>query len=130
MPPTLLRFGQVLMLLVLFAASGGHWMVLQSVAWSRMLVSYSQEGRFATAVVKTFDAQHPCDLCKRIAQSKGTEPQPARALEVETNAVFVAPAVTVIVRLEGISWRLKIPEAHGELRAEQPTAPPPRSAVA
>ncbi len=39
MPPNLLRVGQVLMLLVLFAASGGHWMALQSLAWTRMLMS-------------------------------------------------------------------------------------------
>jgi hypothetical protein len=118
------------MLLVLFAASGGHWMVLQSVAWSRMLMSYSQEGRFATAVVKTFDGQHPCALCKRIAQSKAAEPQPVRNIEVETNAVFVAPPLAVMVRKDGPSWRLEIPAWSGERRAEQPMAPPPRSAVA
>ena len=130
MPPTLLRFGQVLMLLVLFAASGGHWMALQSVAWTRMLVSYSRGGQIATAGAKTFDGRHPCSLCKQIEQAKSSEPLPARAVEVETQAAFVAPALVVIMRSEGTSWKLEIPDWHGEARVEQPTAPPPRSAVA
>ena len=130
MPPTVLRLGQVLMLLVLFAASGGHWMALQSVAWSRMLVSYSRGGHIVAAVTKTFDGRHPCTLCKEIQRAKSSEPQPERAMEVENQAAFVAPALVAMVRNEGISWRLEIPEWHGEVRAEQPTAPPPRRVVA
>jgi hypothetical protein len=130
MPPNLLRFGQVLMLLVLFAASGGHWMALQSLAWTRMLVSYSQGGDVIAAVTKTFDGRHPCDLCKQIQRAKSSEPQPERAMEVENQAAFVAPALVALVRNDGVSWKMEIPEWHGEARAEQPTAPPPRSAVA
>ena len=130
MPPTLLRFGQVLMLLVLFAASGGHWMALQSLAWSRMFLSYSRSGNIVEAVTKTFDGKHPCSLCKEVARSKTTDPQPTRAMEVENQATFVAPVLMRMVRLEGASWKLEIPEWHGEVRAEQPTAPPPRGELA
>jgi hypothetical protein len=126
MPPTLLRFGQVLMLLVLFAASGGHWMALQSLAWTRMLMSYSREGHIVAAVAKTFDGRHPCSLCKQIERAKSSESQPLRALEVENQATFVAPVMVAMVRMEGISWKMEIPEWHGTVRAEQPTAPPPR----
>ena len=129
MPPTLLRFGQVLMLLVLFAASGGHWMALQSVAWTRMLVSYSRGGQIVAAVTKTFDGRHPCSLCKEIQRAKSTEPEPARNMEVENQATFVVPALVAMMRSEGVSWRMEIPEWHGEVRAEQPTAPPPRGAI-
>ena len=96
MPPTLLRFGQVLMLLVLFAASGGHWMVLQSVAWSRMLVSYSQEGKIVSAVAKTFDGRHPCSLCKQIEQAKKSDPQQEQATQTENSATFLAPVVVTV----------------------------------
>jgi hypothetical protein len=130
MPPTLLRFGQVLMLLVLFAASGGHWMALQSLAWTRMLMSYSRNGQIMEAVTKTFDGRHPCSLCKQVERAKSSEPQSTRAMEVENQAAFVMPALAVMVRKEGISWKLEIPEWHGVVRAEQPTAPPPRGAVA
>src|SRR5882757_838203 len=98
MPPALLRFGQVLMLLVLFAAAGGHWMALQSLAWTRMLLSYSQEGQFAQAVTKTFDGRHPCSLCKEIEREKSKEQQPARAVNVEDQAAFLAPVLSAMVR--------------------------------
>ena len=130
MPPNLLRFGQVLMLLVLFAASGGHWMALQSLAWTRMLMSYSRHGAIMEAVTKTFDGRHPCSLCKQVEGAKRSEPQSMRAMEVENQAAFVMPALAVLVKMEGIWWKLEIPEWHGDVRAKQPTTPPPRGAVA
>ncbi|MEI9893073.1 MAG: hypothetical protein WDN28_03960 [Chthoniobacter sp.] len=120
----------MLMLLVLFAASGGHWMALQSLAWTRMLMSYSRNTSLLEAVTKTFDGRHPCALCKEIVKAKSREPQSTRAMEVENQAAFVMPAQTALVRKEGISWKLEIAEWHGKVRAEQPTAPPPRGAVA
>jgi hypothetical protein len=130
MPRSLLRFGQVLMLLVLSVASGGHWMVLQSVAWTRMLVTYSQDGDFATAVTQTFDGRHPCALCQKIGQAKRGESRAARVMNVEQQAAFLPPVAAPVVRNDGISWRLEIPLWRGVARAEQPVAPPPRSAVA
>jgi hypothetical protein len=118
------------MLLVLFAASGGHWMALQSLAWTRMFLSYSRDGQIAAAVAKTFDGRHPCSLCKQVEKSKQTEPQPTRDIEVESLAAFVEPTPVVVMRAEGVSWKLKNPEWRGEIRAEQPTAPPPRGEVA
>ncbi len=130
MPPTLLRFGQVLMLLVLFAASGGHWMALQSLAWTRMLLSYSRDGKIVAAVAKTFDGRHPCSLCKEVEKSKQTEPQPTRDMQVENLAAFVEPTPVVVMRADGVSWTMENPEWRGEARSEQPTAPPPRGEVA
>jgi hypothetical protein len=117
------------MLLVLFAASGGHWMALQSLAWTRMLMSYSREGHIVAAVAKTFDGRHPCSLCKQIERAKSSEPQPLRAMEVENQATFVAPVMVAMVRMDGSSWKMEIPEWHGAARAEQPAPPPPRGAV-
>ena len=94
-------------------------------------MSYSRCGNLVEAVTKTFDGKHPCELCKEVARSRSTEPQqPTRNMEVESQATFVAPVLMTMVRMEGASWKLEIPEWHGEIRAEQPTAPPPRGAVA
>jgi hypothetical protein len=105
-------------------------MALQSVAWSRMLVAYSRGGQFISAVTKTFDGRHPCSLCKQIQRAKNGEPRPERAVEVENQAAFVAPALAALMRNEGVSWNLEIPEWRGSVRAEQPVTPPPRSVVA
>ena len=130
MPPPLLRFGQVLMLLVLFAASGGHWMALQSLAWTRMLITYSRGGPIAAAVAKTFDGRHPCALCMEVVKSKSTERHSTRVVHVENTAAFVEPALLVVARRDGISWQLQAQEWQRSARNEQPTAPPPRGGIA
>jgi hypothetical protein len=53
---------------VLVAGTGAHWGALQSVAWTRMLAENLRTVLFADAVVRTFDGQHPCSLCKVIAK--------------------------------------------------------------
>ena len=129
MPPTLLRFAQVLMLLALFAASGGQWIAWQSVAWTRMLVVYSQGGHVMTAVARTFDGRHPCALCKKIARAKSAESQSDRAAQQAGQDGFVAPPEMAIVKPEGDSWKMENPWLRALLRSTQPIAPPPRSAA-
>lgn len=122
---TLLRSGQGLMLAVLLAASGGHWMILQSLAWTRMLVCYSQSENIVSAVAKTFDGQHPCSLCKKIEQAKNTEPSP-EVLQLEVKASFLIPSRISVVRASGVSWEVEVPWKRLESRFEEPSAPPPR----
>ncbi len=59
--------------IALFSLSGGHWAVLHSVAWSRMIQQYSAEGSFESALKKTFDGKHACSLCKKIDLAKQQE---------------------------------------------------------
>jgi hypothetical protein len=58
---------------LLIVSVGGHWAFAQSLAWTGMLVTYSQEGTFQEAVQKTFDGAHPCKLCKAIDVGKTAE---------------------------------------------------------
>jgi hypothetical protein len=51
-----------------FLMCGGHWWVLQSLAWSRMLVRYTRTDPLVTAVLKTFDGRHPCSLCLKVQE--------------------------------------------------------------
>lgn len=60
-------------LLAMSMLFGGHWMVLQSVAWGRMLVDYSRGGSVAEAVSKTFSGQHPCSMCLKIQEGRQQE---------------------------------------------------------
>ncbi len=61
------------MLAALLSASGGHWVVLQSIAWGTMLVDYSRASGVAEAVSRTFDGQHPCALCTSIQKHRASE---------------------------------------------------------
>jgi hypothetical protein len=125
----LLRIGQVLMLLVLFAAAGGHWMALQSLAWTRMLVSYAEGGPLVEAVAKTFDGRHPCTLCKKIERATKGE-LPSRVTQQENQACFLVPPLAAVIKNAGASWQLEIPQKRLGLRFHRVITPPPRGAVA
>jgi hypothetical protein len=38
---------------------GGHYGVVQALAWSKMLVDYSQRDGLVEGAIKTFDGKHP-----------------------------------------------------------------------
>ncbi len=67
------RIGYPLALLALFAIAGGHWAVLQSVAWATMFADNARCAPLSAAFEKTFDGKHPCPLCKKIAQGRQSE---------------------------------------------------------
>jgi hypothetical protein len=44
--------------------------LLQTVAWGWMITTYSQDAGLKEGLRKTFDGNHPCGLCERIAQAR------------------------------------------------------------
>jgi hypothetical protein len=77
------RIAHCLIAFSLIVAVGGHWTVLQSVAWFGMVVTYSQDAPLSVALGKTFDGNHPCKLCKVVDAGKKSEKQQV-LLKVET----------------------------------------------
>ncbi len=67
------RFGLILTILSVFALGGGHWAVFQGIAWTGMLMKFSQETSIVTAVQKTFSGEAPCGMCKTIAEKRSEE---------------------------------------------------------
>lgn len=127
------RFGWLASLVAVFAAGGGHWMALQSVAWARMLVSYSQDASFAAALEQTFDGAHPCPMCRKISQDKAQERReqpagaPSNSRAVPEVLCLVAgqdlppvPVRTAFVRAPALA----VPAD----RKQPPPTPPPRGA--
>jgi hypothetical protein len=68
-----LTFGFAASLLAMSAVCGGHWMVLQSVAWTRMLIVNSRSDTLPVALSKTFDGKHPCKMCHEIREGREAE---------------------------------------------------------
>jgi hypothetical protein len=66
-------FRQCFVVWLLAVAIGGHWPLLQSIAWVNMIVSYSQRDGFATAVQKTFNGKNPCRICHFVREAKEAE---------------------------------------------------------
>lgn len=64
------RLTKWLAVLALVASVGGHWAVLQSVAWTTMLVRFSQTMPLTQALAYTFDGKRPCALCMIVQQGR------------------------------------------------------------
>ena len=76
-------------LLALFVMLGGHWAVLQSVAWARMLADFSRTESLGAALEKTFDGEHPCPMCLKIREGKAQEQKQAPIVKWEKLPEFV-----------------------------------------
>lgn len=81
----------LMMALALFLVAGGHWAMLQSVAWATMVKDFSKTGSLTEAVGKTFDGKHPCAMCKKLTNARASEEKAPVTLKVDKKAeVFVA----------------------------------------
>ena len=120
------RLGKILMVAALICAIGGHWVVLQSVAWATMLADHARTENLGMAIAETFDGQHPCPICKRIAQSRQAEKKADLQASLkkfefprQSAAFFIGAPVQFYLQAEQI--------AAASLLAETPPVPPPRS---
>lgn len=127
MPQTILRFSRWLLVGALFLAIGGHWAVLQTVAWASMIVDYSRTSALTEAVEKTFDGKHPCGICTVIQRTRQSEKKHDACQVVKKVELFdhkFAPLLFPAPEAQ----TLAIDDLHAERRAEAPCSPPPRAA--
>lgn len=125
----MLRLSKWLVVLTLTLSLGGHWALLQSVAWTTMIAAnLSAHDSLTEAVSKTFDGEHPCPLCKAIKAGKTSEQKseavtPAlKKFEFVNQTppfVFIAPSAFTLV-----GWRVEFPSSF----STAPPTPPPRAA--
>ncbi|NDB77486.1 MAG: hypothetical protein EB141_17905, partial [Verrucomicrobia bacterium] len=67
------RVAKMAVILAVALSLGLHWALLQSVAWTGMLVTYAQQTSFHEAVTKTFDGKNPCRLCQLVRAGQQSE---------------------------------------------------------
>lgn len=125
----ILRAGRIFALMALMSVSGGHWVVLQSLAWGGMLVVNARASGFGDAVEKTFDGEHPCGLCKRIEHGRKSEKKPDAASPAAGKLEFIQQRpVFVLIRAPEPGAKF-FPWTHAlSSRAEPPLLRPPRIA--
>jgi hypothetical protein len=120
------RLGHILLILALLGATGGHWAVLQTIAWADMLAKNLQTESVGTALTKTFDGQHPCKMCKQISAGKQAEKQSELPLQIKKlEFVSERPAFVFIAPQEFRLAPIFLPELDG--LTHRPSVPPPRS---
>ena len=130
-PPTL-RFARWAIVLALCFSVGLQWVVLQGIAWTGMMIKFSQQDSIAEAVSKTFDGEHPCPLCKAVqngmdgsGQSDDTSTAPSsKDQELKLTLALVLIPQFAFPKKQTLSW----PTAHevAVIRQEQPETPPPQ----
>ena len=116
---------------VMACALGLHWIVIQGIAWTTMVVNYSSEGTLVEALEMAFDGDHSCPLCKAVQQGTQsdrdeTAPSAAKSLnftELRFSIVRIFPPTP--------SWTLPqwvVPVSSRESGSPEP--PPPRAIIA
>lgn len=121
------RLGKFAIVLALVCVVGGHWALLQSLAWVSMAIDFSRTDALETAIEKTFNGRNPCHLCHFVAEGKKSERakevlKPATKLDWISSLCFVLPApIECEIELAAL-W------VTARLRADAPPSPPPRFA--
>jgi len=121
----------VFVVLALSLVLGPHWTLLQTVAWTGMLIHYAQGGSFKEALLKTFDGHHPCGLCLTIrkgqqeeqrnrGQCPGEKPEPIPELFCDHGRVAIPRPPMAETRSS------VFPLEHCSDFIESPPTPPPR----
>jgi hypothetical protein len=71
------RFRFLICITLFFAFTDGHWAVMQSVAWARMVQQYSQTTSLANSLRDTFSGKKPCSMCEQIVAARSNRPNQA-----------------------------------------------------
>jgi hypothetical protein len=118
------RFSAILALLAVIQVVGGHWIAMQSVAWIEMVIDYSNQSSIGVALQKTFDGQHPCDLCKAVSKGRSDEQKDAKvSLLVKYDGVLPERVADLILHTVVVDYRV-IDQRCSTLRFPPPTPPP------
>lgn len=114
---------------------GLPWMLVQSVAWLGMAVTYSMEsGSLVQGLSDTFDGNHPCPLCKAVRKNFETEKQPVGNAPAPKK-VKEGKLVLGIVKVPSFIFPPRHPGEWGTTSenpgrmASKPETPPPEAAV-
>ena len=109
--------------LAMFSIAGGHWAVLQTIAWAQMVHDYSQTTSIAEAVEKTFSGEAPCGMCKKIAAAKHQEEKAPATVKLDKKAeVFPIASATLLPR--PLARAFAYPVSAAVLLAVRSDAPP------
>jgi hypothetical protein len=123
------RFGTRLLVLALVLLTGGHWALLQSIAWFGMAVNYSQHSTLKEALIKTFDGQHPCRLCKAVQQCNNSEKKQASQKPLARIDLFCVSGLFALKAPAVLPVATRFAGAISTFFGEPPPKPPPRSSL-
>ncbi len=131
-PGVMRTLGFALVALALFTTSGGHLMVLQSVAWAQMIRDFAQEMSVAAAIEKTFSGKAPCSLCVTVSEGRKSEQKlPTTVANLKKIEVFVVSGTDLLPPPDCTDFSYPPSRTPSwAARGDAPSAPVPRSVLA
>lgn len=117
-----------LMFLSMFCIAGGHWAVLQTVAWVEMIRAYSlEQGSMIAGVEKTFSGKAPCEKCHQIQEGRQQEEKLPATIKADKKwDSFLVSRAAVVVVPQGENFDYPVEGfLFCPLRTEAPPAPVP-----
>ncbi len=123
------RLGNCLLIVALIGVTGGHWAVLQTIAWTKMLADNLQTATLEAALTKTFDGKHPCKLCKSIDAGKRAEKKADLPLEIK-KLEFVSQCPVFVFSAPQDFRLVPVFASISDGLTHRPSVPPPRSFTA
>jgi hypothetical protein len=118
--------GRFMTILTLCCAIGLHWIVLQSLAWTTMVIEYSKHAPLRAAITQTFDGAHPCSICHAVNTGKNSEKKSDLQSPTAKIDMICPPGATRLFRPFVAFEYASINFFSSEL-ALSPPVPPPRS---
>jgi len=119
------RLGHCLLIIALLGATGGHWAILQTIAWADMLAKNLRTETVAVAITKTFDGQNPCPMCKEISAGKKEEKKSELPLQIKKLEFIAERPAFVFIAPSDFYLGPVFLSAFDEL-TQRPAVPPPR----
>jgi hypothetical protein len=117
--------GRWFLIAAMMSAFGGHWVLLQSVAWTAMVFANAKHANLSQALEQTFDGRHPCPLCKSIEKGRQSEKkQDTQVATSKINFFYQTRAVALVSPRE--YWQQQLHDAFAQNRPLQPLLQPPR----
>ena len=120
-------FGYSLLFAAMFVIAGGHLFVIQAVAWSTMIVKYSEGASVVEAVEKTFSGKAPCKLCKVVESGRSDQSKLPQSVKGDKKIEGVCLALSFDVKtpfLQDFSYPHPSDEA-SRSRSQEPPQPVP-----
>ena len=124
------RSRKILPTVLLLLVAGGHLSVLQSVAWTTMLLNNLSRAPLTEAIKRTFDGSRPCAMCKAIAAQKEAGKKVNYAKDVLKLEFPPAAKARIPKASEPFQMTSLASDFAHPLTPQPPTPPPPRGPMA
>lgn len=121
------RVSFILVVVSLLVSASVHLPVLQVVAWSGMIVSYSRTAGLAEAIEMTFDGNHPCPLCKEIRKQQAAPDHELAAPSVPDRQILISEAPAAWSPLLVAICAAAVDRFDRSVAPHRPPVPPPRA---